>query len=138
MKKQNHSLSIILGILAGVLVVGNLSKWPIPLASNDRTALIALGFLGIALCAQGIGRIAEDNRWTHPISLLGIMIGAATLLLWIGRLSNFNLPYARSDSHTILSMGLLMGSKFLLARFYALFRRFPTRDRHRNKVPDPF
>lgn len=131
MKKQNHTLSIILGILAGGLTLGNLSGWPIPLAGDNRTALIALGFLGMALCSQGIGRIAEDHRWKHPISLLGIVIGAINMILWINRLLGFSLPYASTDSQAILTMGVLMGSKFILARSYAFFRRFPRLDSSR-------
>jgi len=131
MKKQNHILSILLGLLAGLLVFANQTDMQFPLVDNDRTSLIALGFIGMALCAQGIGRIAEDRRWTHPISLLGMLTGALILILWIGRLFNFNLPYATSDSQAILTMGVLMGTKFLLARSYAFFRRFPRLDQSR-------
>ena len=131
MNNQNHTFSIVLGSLTGILVIANLSGWPIPLAANDRTALITLGFLGMALCSQGIGRIAEDKRWTHPISLLGMLIGALILVLWIGRLFNFELPYASTDSQAILTIGVLMGTKFLLARSYAFFRHFPKLDQSR-------
>ena len=125
MKKQSHVLSIILGLLAGLLVLATLSGMDFPLVRNHRTTLITLGFLGMALCSQGIGRVAEDKRWTHPISLLGMLIGAAALVLWAGRLMNFNLPYAGSDQQAILTLGSLMGVKFLLARLYPLFRRLP-------------
>lgn len=125
MKNQNHSLSIFFGVLAGVLIFGNRLGLNGPIINNDRTSLITIGFLGMALCSQGIGRIAEDRRWTHPVSLLGIMIGTVTLVLWVGRLLYFELPYAQTDSQTILTMGVLMGSKFLLARLYAFFRPTP-------------
>ena len=75
MKSQNHIFSIVLGILAATLFFANQAGTQFPVINNDRTSLIALGFLGMALCAQGIGRIAEDKRWTHPISLLGMQRG---------------------------------------------------------------
>ena len=131
MKKQNHLLSILLGALAGFILFANQIGMQFPMIANDRTSLIALGFIGMVLCSQGIGRIAEDSRWTHPISLLGMLIGALIMILWIGRLFNFDLPYASSDSQAILTMGVLMGAKFLLARSYAFFRIFPRLDQGR-------
>lgn len=131
MKKQNHFLSITLGILAAFVVFGNQAGLNLPLMNNEHTALVTLGFLGIVLCAQGIGRIMEDKRWTHPISLLGVLIGAAILILWIGRLLNFQLPFAATDQQAILTVGALMGGKFILARFYALVDRFPRTNQNR-------
>ena len=125
MKNQSHYLSITFGALIGFLIVGNQLGWAFPIMNNPRTTLIALGFLGMALCAQGIGRIAEDHRWTHPISLLGMLMGAVILTLWFGRILNFSLPYARTDGQAVLTLGILMGAKFFLARVYPIFRRFP-------------
>ena len=125
MIKQSHSLSIIFGILIGLLVVGNQLGMDLPIVQNDRTSLIVLGFLGMALCSQGIGRIAEDHRWGHPISLLGMLIGAVILILWGGRILNYDLPYAAADAQAILTLGILMGVKFILARLYPLFRKVP-------------
>ena len=68
--------------------------------------------------SQGIGRIAANSHWLHPIGLLGMLIGLVTLIVWGGRLLNLNLPIITSDSTAILAMGILMASKWGLAILY--------------------
>ena len=122
MKKQSHIASILLGLIVASLIASNQLGWDLLFTGNDRATLIAVGVFGMLACGQGIGRIAEGKRWLHPITLLGMLIGAATLIVFVGRLFNFALPFAESDSQAILTLGVLMGAKLLLARLYGLLR----------------
>jgi hypothetical protein len=120
MNQNNHALSIVFGLILAVLILANQLDWRLPLAANDRLTLVVVGISGMALCSQGIGRIAANNHWLHPIGLLGMLIGLVILIVWGGRLLNLNLPVITSDSTAILAMGILMASKWGLARLYGL------------------
>lgn len=122
MKRQNHAISIVLGLFTALLILANQLGWQLPLLTNDHATLIVVGVLGMALCSQGIGRIAEDKKWLHPISLMGMVVGAAILAVWVGRLFGASLPFAATDSQAILTMGILMGVKWTLSRLYGLLR----------------
>ena len=120
MNQQNHTVSMIFGGVLAVFILANLLEWPLPLVGNDRLTLVVIGIAGMALCSQGIGRIAANNHWLHPIGLLGMLIGLVTLIVWVGRLGKLNLPFITSDSRAILAMGALMSCKWILARVYGL------------------
>jgi hypothetical protein len=55
--------TIILGILAAGLVFAVLTGRRVPLISSERVALIVLVVLGMAMCTNGIGRVAAANAW---------------------------------------------------------------------------
>lgn len=53
----------------------------VPLVGSARNALIAVAVVGMAACAvAGIGQ-APIIGWTHPITILGIVIGVLALVL---------------------------------------------------------
>ncbi|MBI3752133.1 MAG: hypothetical protein HY263_10830 [Chloroflexi bacterium] len=63
--------------LAYVAVTSN----SVPVVGTVRTALIAMAVIGMAGCAvAGIGQ-APVIGWTHPISILGIVLGVLALAI---------------------------------------------------------
>ena len=48
------------------------------------TPFILLVLIGMAICAQGgIGRVAALGVWSHPLSILGYLLGGLILLIVI-------------------------------------------------------
>jgi len=71
-----------LGILAMIIVVGLLANIRLPLLGSDRDAFIALLIVGMTMCALGgIGRAQSTLGWTDPVTIVGIVIGSAALVL---------------------------------------------------------
>jgi hypothetical protein len=72
-----------LGVLAALLVLAVLTGFRAPLIANDRAAFFALAIVGFTMCAVGgIGATQATLGWTHPITLVGIVLGiVATLLI---------------------------------------------------------
>lgn len=53
-----------------------------PVLSNLKVNVVLLIVLGIAICSQGgIGRVAATGQWTHPLAIVGYLLGASILLL---------------------------------------------------------
>ena len=73
---------IVLNILAAVLIFSVLTGRRLPLLSVDRAAVVILVALGMAICSQaGIGRVAAIGAWSHPLAILGYLLGGAILLI---------------------------------------------------------
>ena len=89
---------------------------------NDRGIFTGLFIAGFALCTRGIGK-APIYGWTHPISLIGIVLGGAALLLGVqvifrvrARLM-IGVPL-RSDRQAIYALLGIAAVKILLAGLY--------------------
>ncbi|MBI3971919.1 MAG: hypothetical protein HY332_11570 [Chloroflexi bacterium] len=74
----------LLGVIAAMLVLAVITNTSasVPLLSSDRAAFYALVLIGMAVCTMGgIGRAQASLGWTHPITLVGIVLGTLALLL---------------------------------------------------------
>ena len=50
--------------------------------SNIRVDIILLVIIGMTICSQGgIGRIAATGQWTHPLSIIGYLLGGLILII---------------------------------------------------------
>ena len=48
----------------------------VPLLSNVRLDIVLLVVIGMTICSQGgIGRVAAIGQWSHPLSILGYVLG---------------------------------------------------------------
>jgi SAM-dependent methyltransferase len=49
--------------------------------------IILLVIIGMTICTQGgIGRVAATGQWTHPLSIIGYILGGLILLITLGSL----------------------------------------------------
>ena len=99
-KKRSNPMTVLLGILAAGLVAAVLSNTnaQLPLVSNDRAALLALGVLGLAMCITGgIGIILPLRGWKDPITIIGSILGALVLVLVIAIFAGISLPLIATD-----------------------------------------
>jgi choline-glycine betaine transporter len=60
---------------------------------NSRITLALVGFVGMAMCSAGIGRVAASGRWADLLSIVGYVLGiAALVVIGVGLLGR-SLPY---------------------------------------------
>ena len=116
----NSITSLILGALAVLLVAGVLTGRKIPLVGSDRTTLILLVIVGMAMCMRGIGRVSVEGAWAHPLAILGYLSGAVILVVaimaWFGK----PLPYVNDIRSAIIAISILSVAKVLLSAFHRL------------------
>ncbi len=111
----NTFTSAVLGLLAIGLVVATLTGKKIPLISSERVALIVLVVIGMAMCASGIGRVAASGQWTHPLAILGYLVGALILVVAISNLIGISLPLVSTTRQAVLAVALLGAVKLIIS-----------------------
>jgi hypothetical protein len=118
------SLSVLIMALLAVIVLAiALTGARIPLLSNLRVSLVVLLVLGMAMCAQGIGRVAAANQWTHPLSIVGYVLGGLILLVAASVWSGIRLPYLQGDRQALLAIAILTSTKILNSVVHSLLSR---------------
>ena len=110
--------TLVLGVLATLLVVGTLVGRKVPFISGERAALIVLVVLGMTMCTRGIGRVAAQGAWTHPLSILGYVLGALMLVIAGALLIGKPLPLITTTRHAILAIGLLTAAKLVFSTLH--------------------
>jgi hypothetical protein len=79
-----------------------------------RISLAVLGFVGMAMCTEGIGRVATANRWADPLSIVGYIFGAAALVIIVAGLFGWDLPLITTEWQAILAVFLIIIAKVAL------------------------
>ena len=126
MKANNLSLGVVnpisigLVILAALLVVGVLNGRKIPMISGDRAALGVLFIIGFAMCSFGIKKVADAGLWTHPLSIVGYILGALILLYTAAGYFNFRLPMVSSAREAFIVVAVLIVGKLALSILHRL------------------
>lgn len=115
----------VLAALAAIVVYVTLKGVNLPLLSNLKVNLAILIVLGMSICTQGgIGRIAATGLWTHPLAIVGYILGASILILAVCVFFNISLPFLASQQQAFLVIAVLLGAKMVNAfAHYFLFRR---------------
>ncbi len=128
MKTNSISLSgntlavIALGILAALLVFAVLTGRKVPLLSSDRAALLALVVIGMLMCTRGgIGRVAANNAWFHPMSFLGYLLGGVIIVIGIAALIGKNIPPLASFRQSFTAVALIAAFKLVFTTIHRLF-----------------
>ena len=89
----------------------------ISIMKNDRAIFTGMFIAGFALCTRGIGK-APFYGWTHPISLMGMVLGGAALLLGVQVIFRARVLPLRSDRQAIYALLGIAALKILLAGLY--------------------
>jgi hypothetical protein len=116
------SLNILILVLvfAAVVFIGMTGK-KVPLLSNIRLDIILLVVIGMAICTQGgIGRVAASGQWSHPLSIIGYLLGGLILLVALSVFTGWKLPYIHTDQHALLAIAILAGIKVVNALIHHL------------------
>lgn len=118
----NPTILLLAALAAGVVFV-TLKGVNLPLLSNLKVNLAILIVLGMSICTQGgIGRIAASGLWTHPLAIVGYLLGVSILVLAFCAFFNINLPFIASQQQAFLVIAILLGAKVVNAfAHYFLF-----------------
>jgi hypothetical protein len=78
----------------------------------------------MAICTQGgIGRVAAIGAWSHPLSIVGYILGGLILLVTVTVFAGWKLPYIQSDQQALLDIAAIAGLKVLNAGAHFLLSR---------------
>lgn len=94
-------------LFAAITFIGVTGK-RVPLLSNIRMDIILLVVIGMTICSQGgIGRVAATGEWTHPLSIVGYLLGGLILLITLAVFVGWKLPYIQNDQQALLAIAVL-------------------------------
>lgn len=103
-------------LLATAVVFIGVTGKKVPLLSNIRVDIILLVIIGMAICTQGgIGRIAATGEWSHPLSIIGYILGGLILLITLAVFVGWKLPYIQNDQQALLAIAILASLKVMNA-----------------------
>jgi hypothetical protein len=113
-----------LALLAAAVVFIGVTGKKVPLLSNVRVDIILLVLIGMTMCTQGgIGRIAATGQWTHPLSIIGYILGGLILLITLAVFVGWKLPYIQNDQQALLAIAILASLKVVNAVTHYLLAR---------------
>lgn len=112
---------ILLALLVATVIFIAATGKKVPVLSNARVAMVVVLVLGMAMCTSGIGRVAAMQQWTHPLSILGYLIGAAILVVGLGTIFGWKLPFIQSDVQAMLIVAVLISVKVVNTFVHSLF-----------------
>ena len=115
---------IVLALLAATVVFVGATGRKVPILSNVRVDIILLVLLGMSICTQaGIGRIAATGEWTHPLSIVGYILGGTILLIALAVFVGWKLPFIQNDQQALIAIAILAGLKIVNAVAHYLLSR---------------
>ena len=115
---------LILALLAAGVIWTGLSGRKLPLVSNLKLDILLVVGLGMAICAQGgIGRVAALGVWSHPLAIVGYILGGLILLVTVSAFTGLKLPLIDGDRQALLAVTILAGLKVLNALLHTLLGR---------------
>lgn len=119
----NPSIVVLALLFAAVLFIGATGQ-NVPLVSNVRVDIILLVILGMAICTQGgIGRISATGQWSHPLAIIGYVLGGAILFIALAVLVGWKLPFIQNDQQALIAVAILAGLKVINAVTHYLLSR---------------
>jgi hypothetical protein len=113
-----------LALLAAVIVFIGATGRKVPVLSSVRMDIVLLVLLGMAICTQaGIGRIAATGEWSHPLAILGYILGATILIVATSVFVGWKLPFIQNDQQALIAIAILAGLKIVNAVTHYLLSR---------------
>jgi len=113
-----------LALLAAAIVFIGATGKRVPILSNIRVDIILLVIIGMTMCTQGgIGRIVATGEWTHPLSIIGYLLGGLILLTTVAVFVGWKLPYIQTDQQALLAIAILVSLKVVNAVTHYLIAR---------------
>jgi hypothetical protein len=107
---------IVLALLAAAVVFIGVTGKKVPVLSNVRADIILLVIIGLTICTQGgIRRIAASGQWSHPLAIVGYILGGLILLITLAVFVGWKLPYIQSDQQALLAIAILATLKVVNA-----------------------
>ena len=113
-----------LALLAATVVYIGVTGKKVPLLSSVRVDIILLVIIGMMICTQGgIGRVAATGEWTHPLSIIGYLLGGLILLITLAVFVGWKIPFITNEGQALLAIAILAGLKVVNAATHYLLAR---------------
>jgi len=107
---------LVLALLFAIVTFIGVTGKKVPLLSSIRVDILLLVIIGMTICQQGgIGRVAATGQWTHPLAIVGYILGGLILLVALSVFVGWQLPYIQSDQQALLAIAILAGLKVVNA-----------------------
>ena len=116
------SMLILALLFAAVVFIGTTGK-KVPILSNVRVNIILLIIIGMTMCTPGIGRVAALGQWSHPLSILAVVLGGAILFIALAVFVGWKLPFIQNDQQALIAIAILTGLKVVNAATHYLLSR---------------
>jgi len=117
-----NPLVILLGILAVTLVFAVLTGRKVPLLTTDRSALIGMVVIGMAICAQaGISPMSRTGAWFHPLSIISYLLGAVIVTIGLATLFGKLVPPITNYHQAFMVVVAIALIKIVLTTIHRLF-----------------
>ena len=114
----------ILALLAATVAFIGVTDKRIPFLSNTRLDIIMLIVIGMAICSQcGIGRIATTKQWSHPLSIVGYILGGLILFITLAVFIGWELPFIQTGRQALIAITILVCLKMVNAAMHHLLMR---------------
>jgi hypothetical protein len=115
---------LVLALLAAAVVFIGVTGKKVPLLSNARVDIVLLIILGLSICTQaGIGRIAATGEWSHPLAIVGYVLGGTILIVAASVFVGWKLPFIQNDQQALITIAVLAGLKIVNAVIHYLISR---------------
>ena len=113
-----------LALLATAIVFIGVTGKKVPLLSSIRLDIILLVIIGMTICTQGgIGRVAATGQWSHPLSIIGYILGGLILLITLAVFVGWKLPFIANEQQALLAITILASLKVVNAVTHYLLSR---------------
>ena len=119
----NTLISFGLAALAALFVFGVLTGKRIPMVNGDRTALLVLFVIGFAMCGLGVSRISATGQWTHPLTIIGYLLGILAMPIAAAGYFGFRLAFIHDPRGAMITVGILMAVKLVLSIVHRLIQK---------------
>jgi hypothetical protein len=88
---------------------------------SEKTILVLVTLIGMAVCTVGIGQVAARGEWSNPMAILAYVIGALILLIVGAALFDVQLPLIDSPRAALISVIVLALAKVILTQLHRAF-----------------
>lgn len=85
---------------------------------SSKIVLIVATLVGMAMCTAGIGQVAAQGQWLHPLSIVGYLVGVVILLIVGAALFGVKLPLIDSTQAALISVIVLVIVKVALTQLH--------------------
>lgn len=88
---------------------------------TEKTVLILITLVGMAMCTTGIGQVAASGEWLNPMAIVAYIIGGLILLIVGAALFNIPLPLIDSTRSALIAVVMLAVIKVGLTQLHRVF-----------------
>ncbi len=85
---------------------------------SEKSLLIVLTLIGMAMCTAGIGQVAARGEWLHPLSMIAYVLGALVLLVTVAGVFGINLPLIDSTRAALVAVIVLAVLKVAVTQLH--------------------